>query len=103
MLKSHCKDALVLPIYPYDMETMGSRIRTLRKAKGHSQEQLADICGVTGSAVSQWENDLTADIKLVPLFKLLRALGTDLAYLVFGESRTPPDSAPRSSTDRKAS
>ena len=33
------------------------RIQKLRKAKGISQEQLADVVGVSRQAVSKWESE----------------------------------------------
>ena len=38
---------------------LGERIRTLRKRKGYSQEQLARKLHVTQRAVSQWEKNIT--------------------------------------------
>lgn len=38
---------------------LGDRIRTLRKQKGYSQEQLARRLHVTQGAVSQWEKGIT--------------------------------------------
>ena len=35
---------------------ISDRIQTLRKAKGMSQEQLADAVGVSRQAVSKWES-----------------------------------------------
>jgi transcriptional regulator with XRE-family HTH domain len=68
---------------------MADRIKTLRQARGMTQEQLADYCGVTKSAVSQWENGSTANIKLQPLMRLVEALRTDHAYLIYGQNRRP--------------
>lgn len=38
---------------------LSQRIRTLRKKRGYSQEQLARKLNLTQGAVSQWENGLT--------------------------------------------
>ena len=55
-------------------ETMGKRISDLRKSKGMTQEQLAQLVGVTPQAVSKWENDLSCpDISILP--QLAEALG----------------------------
>ena len=35
---------------------IADRIQKLRKAKGISQEQLADVVGVSRQAVSKWES-----------------------------------------------
>jgi transcriptional regulator with XRE-family HTH domain len=94
MLKAPCKDALGRPAYAGPMQTQGERIRALRQAKGLTQEQLGKVCGVTGAAVSMWENGGTLNLKGDGLFKLLRALGTDLGYLLYGPDRIPPEELP---------
>lgn len=49
------------------MKTFGQRIAEKRKSKGYTQEQLAEILGVTAQAVSKWENDLSCpDIMILP-------------------------------------
>ncbi|MCL2434208.1 MAG: helix-turn-helix domain-containing protein, partial [Clostridia bacterium] len=37
--------------------TLGDRIQKLRKTKGWSQEQFAELLGVSRQAVSKWETD----------------------------------------------
>jgi len=39
------------------MMTLGEKIQTLRKQNAMSQDQLADMLGVSRQAVSKWEND----------------------------------------------
>jgi transcriptional regulator with XRE-family HTH domain len=68
---------------------MGDRIRKCRIVKGLTQEQLAKACRVTKSAVSQWESGTVANIRLQTFLRLLEALGTDAAYLIWGEAREP--------------
>lgn len=47
--------------------TIGKNIAELRKNSGMTQEQLADILGVSSQSVSKWENDTTMpDIMLLP-------------------------------------
>lgn len=41
------------------MMTIADRIQSLRKTKGISQEQLADVVGVSRQAVSKWESEQT--------------------------------------------
>jgi len=47
--------------------TIGKNIAELRKNGGMTQEQLAELLGVTAQSVSKWENDTTMpDIMLLP-------------------------------------
>lgn len=91
MLNTKVKDAVLSVFYAKPcMETMGERIRRLRGAKNLTQDQLARQVGVTKSAVSQWEDDSTKNIKLTTFLALVEVLGTDVAYLIYGDSRSPP-------------
>ena len=38
-------------------ESIGTRIARLRRARGFTQEELAERLSVTAQAVSKWEND----------------------------------------------
>lgn len=91
MLNSAVKDAgLIVAYAPSTMETMGDRIRRLREAQNLTQTELGELCGgVTRSAVSQWEDGSTTDIKLKQFLALCDALKTDPHYLVFGPDRQP--------------
>ena len=66
---------------------LGERLYELRKAKGLSQESVADILGVTRQTVSKWEtNQTTPDFdKILPLCKLYE-ITTD--ELLTGEKGT---------------
>lgn len=75
--------------YAEPMESMGDRIRLLRVARGMTQEQLAKSCGVTKSAVSQWEGGVIANVRLQTFLKLLETLQTDAHYLIWGPDRAP--------------
>lgn len=83
--------------YAKPMETMGDRIRYLRGVKGYSQSELAKLVGVTKSAVSQWENGQTANVKLATFLRLCDALAARAEYLIYGPARAgvprPPSSA----------
>ena len=41
------------------MKTIGQNIAACRKAKGITQEALAEICSVTPQAVSKWESGVS--------------------------------------------
>ncbi|MBR4766521.1 MAG: helix-turn-helix transcriptional regulator, partial [Clostridia bacterium] len=46
---------------------IGNKIKTLRKQRGITQEQLADAIGISFQAVSKWENGIALpDIMLAP-------------------------------------
>lgn len=48
-------------------KSMGEFIAALRKAKGYTQQELADRLGVSNKAVSRWERDECApDISVIP-------------------------------------
>ncbi|MBQ9087098.1 MAG: helix-turn-helix transcriptional regulator [Clostridia bacterium] len=47
---------------------IGNKIKELRKQRGITQEQLADVIGVSFQAVSKWENNISLpDITLAPV------------------------------------
>ena len=80
--------------FPMAFSDMGKRIRAARRAHGLTQQQLADACGVSLSAVSQWETGSTGNLKLKPLLKLMETLHIrDLTYLVHGDEDQEPPSA----------
>ena len=52
--------------------TLGEKIATLRKESNYTQEQLADILGVSRQSVSKWESDVAypETDKLIELGKI---------------------------------
>ena len=61
-----------------EQQTMGKRIVQLRKEKGYTQEQLAELCGVSAQAVSKWENDVSCpDISILPQLADVLGVSTD--------------------------
>ena len=67
---------------------IGENIKALRKARGFTQEQLADMLGISFQAVSKWEtNANTPDLSLLPM--IAKVLGTSIDQL-FSENN--PDS-----------
>lgn len=50
------------------MELLGNKIRMLRKNKGMTQEELAEVLMVSSQAVSKWETHLSMpDVELLPV------------------------------------
>lgn len=69
---------------------LGANIAALRKAKGMTQEQLAEAVGVSAPAVSKWETEKSCpDITL--LCPLARALGTNVDTLLQFEEALPDE------------
>lgn len=67
------------------MKTIGSRIAMLRKKQNMTQENLAQVMGVTAQAVSKWENDVSCpDISMLP--QLADVLHTTTDYILSGKT-----------------
>lgn len=65
------------------MKSLNERIKNLRKEKGLTQLQLADMLNVTDKAVSKWEvGEANPDIALLP--KIAQIFGVTLDYLLTG-------------------
>lgn len=66
------------------MKTLNERIKNLRKEKGLTQLQLADMLSVTDKAVSKWEvGEANPDIALLP--KISQIFDVTLDYLLTGK------------------
>lgn len=61
---------------------IGNAIKTLRKQKGISQKQLAEICEISVNALCQIENDQTFPHKST-IQKICDALQVPTSYLLF--------------------
>ncbi len=61
--------------------SIGTNISELRRAKGLTQQQLAEKLGVSGQSVSKWENDVCApDVGQFPLLAELFGVSIDRLY-----------------------
>ena len=70
--------------------TLADRIQHLRKAKGISQEELADQIGVSRQAVSKWESGQSSpDLEKVILLSEFFDVATD--YLLKGMEPLPKE------------
>ena len=65
--------------------SIGDRIIDLRKQKGLSQGQVAEMIGVSRQAVSKWESGQNSP-DTVKLIKLADVLDTDVEYLATGRN-----------------
>lgn len=67
------------------MNTLGDRIKTERKAKRLTQEELGRLVGVGKSSVSQWESGLTKNMDGTNMILTAKALGVSPDWLATGE------------------
>ena len=67
-----------------EQQKIGKLILTKRKEKGITQQQLADMLGVTSKVVSKWENGKSMpDVGIIP--ELCKVLGISISTLFNGE------------------
>ena len=63
------------------MKQIGENIANLRRANGMTQEQLAEIIGVSAQSVSKWETSTTMpDIMLLPVIADIFGVTVDAMY-----------------------
>ena len=66
-------------------KSMGEIISTIRKEKGMTQKDLADMLNITDKAVSKWERDIACpDTQTIP--KLVEILGVSVEELMNAKS-----------------
>lgn len=59
---------------------IGEKIANYRKAKGYTQEQLGELVGVSGQAVSKWENGGVPDTYLLPAISKILDVSIDALF-----------------------
>ena len=70
---------------------IGETIRTLRKNKGITQEQLAEVLDISTPAISKWESDQTyPDIAMIPIIARYFQVTTDFLF-GFSSELSPED------------
>ena len=74
---------------------MAQRIQSLRKKKGLTLEQVADVVGVGKSTVRKWETGMIANMKRDKIADLAKALGTTPAYLMGWDEKKDSPSEPQ--------
>ena len=74
--------------------TLGEKLSKLRKEYNYTQEQLADILGVSRQSVSKWESDI-AYPETEKLIKISKMFECSVDYLL-NEGATEKEGAPSS-------
>ena len=67
--------------------TLGEKLSKLRKENNYTQEQLADILGVSRQAISKWESNVTYP-ETEKLIRMSRLFGCTTDYLLLDEEDT---------------
>jgi transcriptional regulator with XRE-family HTH domain len=67
-------------------EDIGSRIRTIRRERGLTQDELAEQVGVSRSAVAQWETGRTGQVT-GNLSRIASALRVNVEFLMVGDDK----------------
>ena len=62
--------------------TLGERIRSLRKARGMTQQELADKLHTTKQTIGKYEQGIVTNLPLSRIGELAQALSTTPAYLM---------------------
>ncbi|MEG0176426.1 helix-turn-helix domain-containing protein [Anaerorhabdus sp.] len=62
------------------MLSFGAKIKYFRKKYNHTQKQLGRLCGISGKAISRYENETSAP-DIFMLKKIAEIYDTDLNYL----------------------
>lgn len=57
------------------MDSFGARLANARKAKGYTQEQLAELLAVSRTSISRWESD-----KAMPDYGTIQQISRVLEY-----------------------
>jgi transcriptional regulator with XRE-family HTH domain len=73
-----------------EQDSVGRRIQLLRRAQKLTQDALAASCGVSRSAVAQWETDRAGQLR-ENITRIADALGTSAEYLLHGQANAAGD------------
>jgi transcriptional regulator with XRE-family HTH domain len=65
---------------------IGVRIRSTRRERGLTQDELADQVGVSRSAVAQWETGRAGQVT-ANLSRIADVLAVNVEYLMFGDDK----------------
>ncbi len=70
--------------------TLGSKLAKLRKENNYTQEQLADVLGVSRQAISKWESN-AAYPETDKLIRMCRLFHCTTDYLLLNEDEVSMD------------
>lgn len=70
------------------METLGQRIKRYREERKLSQQEVADKVGVSRVAVTKWESEQTANLKLGNLLGICELFDVAIEVMIRGEQKT---------------
>ena len=82
-----------------DTIKIGNYIREKREQKGYTQEQLAEIVGVSNKTISSWENGKASTIKMENLEKLAHAFDVSVYEIYNGKDMPQLDEEAKASFD----
>ena len=74
---------------PTSLQEAGQRVRAARRNRGWTQDDLAQIVGVSRSAVAQWETGRAGQVR-GNIARIARALQVDVEYLLYGARLRDP-------------
>ncbi len=78
--------------------TLGNKLSKLRKMNNYTQEQLAEVLGISRQAISKWESDITYP-ETDKLIRLSELFNCSLDYLLKDEAETDPEMQKSSADD----
>lgn len=87
MLKYEVNYASAVPKYALPMATMGDRIRGLREGRGLTQDQMGEIVGISGAAISQWESGATRNFRPENFLRFCAYFRVDPFWVVWGDEQ----------------
>lgn len=80
-----------------DQAKVGKFLRKLRTEKGYTQEQLAEMLGVSNRSISRWENAVTmADFDQI--IQLSKLYGVEVGEILEGERKVKETGKPQEET-----
>ena len=89
MLNGGVNHARAEPSYASAVESMGDRIKMLRRSQSLSMEAMGKIVGISAAAIAQWESGATTGIRPDNFLRFCAYFGADPYWVCFGEEQDP--------------